>query len=316
MARVIDLYLDLPPDEEHLVSSLYSYFFGERAQGYQGYKNTFGRRAARKIGLTIEGLEEIAREQGEQALVDTLKEASKKVAVPLDQFVRHLDTIGVEWGATSTHDHDSEKTALIVSRYPEKFVGFSYCDPKDTMDAVRKLEYDVKELKMSAAYISSFRTGIPANDRRCYPVYAKCVELGTPVFLYCSMNLAGSLPMDLGHPRYVDDVARDFPELKIMAAVGGWPWVMELIGVALRHPYVYISTEIQPPANFVIPNRGYEPLLHWGNKNLQDKVCFASNWELLGTPLESLINQVLQLPLDDHVKDKWLYQNAARFFYR
>lgn len=236
--------------------------------------------------------------------------------MPLDEFVTHLDEIGVEWGATSTYDHSSEGTSKVVQKYPEKFIGFAYCDPNKGMDAVRQLEYDVKELKLSAAYISSFRTGIPANDKRCYPIYAKAIELGIPVFIYCSMNLAGSLPMDIGHPRYIDEVARDFPELKIMAAVGGWPWVMEMIGLALRHPNVYISTEIHAPATLAIPNQGFEPLLQWGNTRIQDKICFASNWELQGTPLQELINQLLDLPLDDHVKEKWLYKNAARFFER
>lgn len=316
MTKVIDLYLDLPPVEEHLINSLSMYILGEGSRGYQGYKYTFGEKMANKIGLTIKKLETIVAEQGEKSFIETIKEASKKVIMPLDNFVKYLDDIEVEWGITSTFDHNSEKTSEIVERYPNKFMGFAYVDPRKGMDAVRQLEYDVKELKLSAAYITSFRNGVPANDRRCYPIYAKAVELGIPVFIYCSMNLAGSIAMDIGHPRYVDDVARDFPELKIMAAVGGWPWVMEMIGLALRHPNVYISTEIHAPADFTIPHKGFEPLLQWGNTKIQDKVCFASNWELQGIPLKTLVNQVLELPLDDSVKEKWLYKNASRFFDR
>jgi uncharacterized protein len=314
MAKVIDLYLDLPATEEYLVGSLSWYCMGEGAESYKGYKYTFGEKQARSIGLSMAELDEILAEEGPDAFTTRVRNAAREHVVPLDDFIRHLDSVGVAWGITSTHDHNNEKTAEIVARYPDKLLGFAYLDPKQPMQAVRNLEYAVRELKLSAAYLTAFRTGVAANDPRCYPIYAKAVELEIPVFIYSCMNLSAGLPMDIGHPRYVDQVARDFPELKIMATVGGWPWVPEMVGVVRRHPNVYLNAEVHEPANLGIPGSGFETLMHYGKSALADRFCFASNWQLQCTPIEDLIQQMKDLPLPDAVIEKWLYTNAARFF--
>ncbi|MGO7457740.1 amidohydrolase family protein, partial [Rhizobium ruizarguesonis] len=74
------------------------------------------------------------------------------------------------------------------------------------------------------------------SDRRYYPLYAKCVELDVPVRIYNSMNYANDRPYDLGHPRHLDDVAVDFPELRIVAGLAGWQWVNEMVALLRRHP--------------------------------------------------------------------------------
>ena len=55
-----------------------------------------------------------------------------------------------------------------------------------------------------ALRVSSLYNMIPANDRRYYPLYAKCVELDIPVRIYTNMNCATDRPYDLGHPRHLD----------------------------------------------------------------------------------------------------------------
>ncbi len=315
MDKVIDLYLDLPPSEDHLVSLLSWFFLGEGAKSAKGYKYTFGAKQAQYLGFTLEQLEALAA-AGPKEFEATVRAAARKVTMSLDEFVRYLDQAGVAWGATSTYDHNSEATAAVVKAYPEKFVGFVYVDPRQGMQAVRSLEYAVKEQGLTIAYFTAFRTGVPANDKKCYPLYAKAVELDIPVFIYSAMNLSGALPMEVGHPRCIDEVARDFPELKIMATVCGYPWITEMIGVARRHPNLYLNTEIIEPAEIAVPGKGMEMLLHYGNTELQDRICFASNWALQGKPLTELIDQARRLPLTDTVKQKWLYTNAARFFGR
>ncbi len=316
MSKVIDLYLDLPATEEYLVKTLSWYCMGEGAESYKGYKYTFGEKQARSIGLSMAMLDDLLAQKGPDEFMATVTEAAKRHVTPLDDFIRHLDEIDVAWGITSTHDHDNEKTAEIVARYPDKLLGFAYLDPKKPMKAVRDLEYAVRELNLSAAYLTAFRTGVAANDPRCYPIYAKAIELDVPVFIYSCMNLSAAVPMDIGHPRYIDQVARDFPELRIMATVGGWPWVLEMIGVVRRHPNVYLNAEVHEPANLGIPNTGFDTLMHYGQTAIPDRFCFASNWMLQCTPLEDLIQQMHQLPLPDDVIEKWLYHNAARFFKR
>jgi predicted TIM-barrel fold metal-dependent hydrolase len=53
-------------------------------------------------------------------------------------------------------------------------------------------------------------------------------------------------------------------------------------------------------------------LLQFGNSLLQDKVMYGASWLTLSQPYETLIGEMLELPLKDSVKEKWLYHNAAR----
>jgi len=118
--------------------------------------------------------------------------------------------------------------------------------------------------------------------------------------------------MDLGRPIYLDEVCRDFPELTVIAGLGGWPWVPELIGLARRHSSLYIDLAAHRPLHIPKPGSGFEMLLQFGNTLLQDKILFASSWMTLGLPLKQIIQEMYDLPLKEPVKQKWMYDNAAR----
>jgi hypothetical protein len=77
-----------------------------------------------------------------------------------------------------------------------------------------------------------FMIGLPADDRHYYPFYAKCVELGVPLSIHTSANWTTGAINDLGHPRHLDPVARDFPELRIIMSHAGYPWVLEAVLLA------------------------------------------------------------------------------------
>jgi len=128
------------------------------------------------------------------------------------------------------------------------------------------------------------------------------------------MNYNTELPMDLARPLNLDAVAMAFPELKIVADCGGWPWVPELVGLARRHPNVYINTSSHRPKHLATPGSGWEMLMQFGNTLLQDQVVFASGASDLGMPLAQVVQEMLALPLKDAVKEKWMYKNALRLF--
>ena len=111
-----------------------------------------------------------------------------------------------------------------------------------------------------------------------------------------------------------DQVARDFPDLKIMAGVSGWPWVLEFLSLAMRHENVYLNFETHAPEKIGMPGSGYEPYLFYGERNLKDRICFASNWGTQSIPVEDIIAQVEALPFSDGAKEHILYQNAKTFY--
>lgn len=233
-------------------------------------------------------------------------------------FLGYLRELGIVKAVIKAKDIETtyqrklpnEVVADLVRQYPDLFIGFAGVDPWKGMEAVRELEHAVTELGLRGLALEPFEYHLPANDRRYYPLYSKCVELGIPVNLHSSINFSTMSRMDYGNPLYLDDVAVDFPELKIVAMTPGWPWVRELVAVVWRHPNVYIEIAAVRPRYFAMPNTGWGELLHYGNSVIQDKVLFASSWPLL--PVERTIQEIRELPLKETVMEKWFYRNAAR----
>src|SRR5262249_14208554 len=145
----------------------------------------------------------------------------------------------------------------IAKAYPGRFLSLATISPHDGMRGVREFEHLVRERGIGGLRVGSLYNGIPASDRRYYPLYAKCVELDVPVRVYTAMTYANDRPYELGHPRHLDQVAMDFPELRIVAGLGGWPWVNDMVGLLRRHPNLYADTASHHPRYFSVPGSGW-----------------------------------------------------------
>jgi uncharacterized protein len=230
----------------------------------------------------------------------------------LSAWVDELARVGIvralPFGASN------DEVAELLRDYPDRFIGLARISALHGMRGVRELERRVREEKFHALGVSALVDGIPASDRRYYPLYAKAVELGIPVRIYSSMNYATDRPYDLGHPRHLDQVAIDFPELTIIGGLGGWPWVNEMVALVRRHSKLHLDTSAHRAKYLGQPGSGWEMLMQFGNTLIQDKVLVGLSAGLVGQPHETLIQEYLALPLKDTVKEKWLYRNAARVF--
>jgi uncharacterized protein len=304
MVRVVDLECDLPTKEASEFRASHS------EPEVQGSGDTFRGRAAPVVSnYGMANYANIFRSRSDDG------GSRGRPLMSLDDFVAMLDRAGVVKAVVgSAQQPSNDYTVSVVRAHPDRFIGLARLSPWDGMRGVAELERLVHEGGLRGLAMAAFRERIPANDRRYYPLYAKCVELDIPVRLYTSMSYATDRPYDLGHPRYLDDVATDFPELTIIAGLGGWPWVPEMVALVRRHPNLYLDTSAHRPRHFGTPGSGWEMLLQFGNTLLQDKVMVGVSWLTVGQSYETLIGEVLSLPLKDSVKEKWLYHNAARVF--
>ena len=137
----------------------------------------------------------------------------------LDDVVAGMDAADVEFGLMVNMPNN--EIGQIHRDYPGRFKLFPALDPMDGMRAVRELEKLVREDGANGFRVSSLYTCLPASDRRYYPLYAKCCELGVPVRIYTAMTYANDRPYELGHPRHLDEICIDFPELKVCAGLAG-----------------------------------------------------------------------------------------------
>lgn len=220
-----------------------------------------------------------------------------------ERMIAEMDRAGIEVALMAG---DNESVAKAVQRHPGRIIGQYHANPTDIMRAVRGLERYVKEYGFKCLRIEPFLWKKPPTDRCYYPLYAKCVELD--VAFQTQVGHTGPLyPSETGRPLYIDEVALDFPELRIVCGHIGWPWTEEMIAVAWKHENVFIDTSAHLPKHF--PER----LVYWMQRQLQDKVMYASDYPLV--PFERILSQVDEhLKLSPEVKRKFLRDNARRAF--
>jgi predicted TIM-barrel fold metal-dependent hydrolase len=238
-----------------------------------------------------------------------------------DQILAALDDAGITHclitgfderstcGVTFVHN---EPVAALADRYPDRFIPFAGVDIMRGDSALAELERWVTERGFRGLSLRPFMIGRPATDSAYFPFYAKCVELGIPLSIHTSANWTRSRPSDLGHPRHIDQIACEFPDLKILMSHAGYPWVLEACLVAWKHPNVYLELGAHRPKYFAAPGAGWEPLLRYGQTTIRDKVVYGSGAFLINRPHRQLCDEMRQLPVTPEALDGWLWRNAAR----
>lgn len=205
----------------------------------------------------------------------------------------------------------NDEVAALVARHPDRLVGFAGVDPwRD--DAVAELERAVRELGLRGVVVSPFKQRLAPTDARFARVLSACEALGVPVYLHSGINWWVDSSYEAGHPRHLDAAASAFPRLRIVALHCGWPWVLDTMMVAWRHPNVYLDLSAHRPRHFTVPESGFGPLLYYGDRMLADRVVFGSTFTLLGTTIRELADEVRALPLKDATIERWLAGNARR----
>ncbi len=230
----------------------------------------------------------------------------------VDEMLADMDRIGVETSVLSVRaENPDPEIVAFAEKHPDRFVLAAYVDPRRGMPALRELEGLFRNQPVVLARVVPFMTSTPPDDRACYPLYAKCIELDIPVNIHTGINFSTASQMDYGRPAYLDEVMQHFPELRVCASPPGWPWVEELIGVAWRHANVHIGVVAVRPKLLGLDDSGYKPLLAYGTKVLKDRILTGTSYPM--QPLEQAYAEFDALPLPDDVRRKWMYDNAARF---
>ena len=200
----------------------------------------------------------------------------------------------------------NEEVASLVKQHPDRFVGIASVDLYKPIHAVRELRRCIKELGFCGLRIVQWLWNLPPNDRRYYPLYTECIELGIPVCL--QVGHTGPLcPSEPGRPiPYIDEVALDFPELSIVCGHIGYPWTTEMIAVATKYPNVYIDTSAY------VAKRYPSELVNYLSKNGRTKIMFGTNYPMLTA--SRCLEGLPALNLDDECLSLFLSGNARRVF--
>lgn len=234
----------------------------------------------------------------------------------VDEALKWMDSAGYEicvlaclkmWSYYYHHeliiDNPEEVVAEALKVAPDRFIGGAGYNPFRIDESIRRLDVAYHEWGFRYAYFHPMTFGVAPNDRRCYPLYAKCVELGIPVGMQVGHS-AEVLPSNFGRPMLVDDVAIEFPTLKINLSHTGWPWTSEFCSIIWRHPNVYGDIAAYFPKS--LPSELVEFM---NGSRGREKILYGTN----GFDLARYKQEFEDLPISDKAKERILHQNAREF---
>lgn len=231
--------------------------------------------------------------------------------LPVSVTITAMDTAGVDisllsaWHGPEGPLISNDEVAEFTAQAPDRLAGVASVDLRRPVAAIRELRRCVRDLGFVALRVVPWLWGWPPDDRRYYPLYAECVELGIP---FCTqVGHTGPLrTSETGRPiPYLDNVALDFPELTIVAGHIGYPWTEEMIALARKHENVYIDTS-------AYTSRRFPPELVTYLRNPHHKVLFGTNYPMITG--QKALADLHALGLDDHATDSYLHGHAEQIF--
>ena len=224
-------------------------------------------------------------------------------------FCEFLQQCGIDYGVVIAELTPAvtgicpNEDILAFCRGRSSLIPFGSINPFMTVNMASELsrlvEMGFRGLKMYPTYQHFY-----PNDNYLYPLYAMAEKLQIPIMFHTGSSVFKGARLKYGDPLYFDDVAIDFPELKIILVHGGRGfWYDRASFLSRLHENVYVEIAGLPAQKLL----DYFPEL----EKISDKVLFGSDWP--GLPdLKKNIETIRNLPLSQEAKEKILGGNAAK----
>jgi uncharacterized protein len=205
---------------------------------------------------------------------------------------------------------DSEEIIEAAQEHPDLIIPFGSVDPWRGKAAESRARDLISAGVRGFKFQPSTQAFFP-NDHQFYKLYSIIEEAGLPAVFHTGqtgvgarMKGGGGIRLKYSHPMLLDDVAVDFPDLKIIMAHPAVPWQDEQLAVAVHKQNVFIDLSGWAPKYF-------EPkLVQYAKSMLSDKVLFGSDFPLLSP--DRWLAEFAELGFDEEKTRKVLVDNALR----
>ncbi len=245
----------------------------------------------------------------------------KMNAGTLDRLLTDLDESGV--GRAVMHaeteggeDAEALNTALleVIAKHPGRFAGVGCVD----VTGRRPTEIARQVARIAAAGLVGITlqpafVNLDIDDRSLYPMYSRAEELGLVVCLHTGITYSRLHPLRHERPELFDQVACDFPDLRLVACHAGWPWATEYAAVARRHPTVFLEFGGLAPKYVARAGSGWDALFAMMPNVARDQVLYGSDWPVM-TPARAL-REWRESGLGEAALRALLHDNAAALFF-
>jgi uncharacterized protein len=207
---------------------------------------------------------------------------------------------------------DNQYVAAMRDRHPQLIrQAWGAVDPFKGEEALLEAEHAIKQLHLLGFHFHPIMGRFAVDDRRLYPLWETIDALKVPVMIDVgTTGMGAGMPGGSGtriryaHPSAIDGLAADFPNLQIVMAHPGWPWVEETIAVALHKGNVFWELSGWAPKYF--PDSVKRDI----RGRLKDKIMFGSDYPSL--PYERIFREWSELGFADAILERVFHRNAER----
>ncbi|MGH3878011.1 MAG: amidohydrolase family protein [Actinophytocola sp.] len=213
--------------------------------------------------------------------------------------------------ATGHPPVSSEEIAEACAEFPDTLIPFASVDPWRGRAAVRQARLLIERYGVHGFKFHPSLQAFHPNDRMAYPLYELLQDAGMIALFHSGQTgigagVRGGAGIRLKHsnPLSVDDVAADFPDLRIVLAHPSFPWQDEALAVATHKPLVHVDLSGWSPKYFP------PQLVRYANTLLKHKVLFGSDFPVI-TP-DRWLADFADLDIKPEVRPMILKHNAAR----
>jgi uncharacterized protein len=207
-------------------------------------------------------------------LVDLLRDLDDN---GITHAVMHAETEGGE-----SADALNAALAEVMAEHPGRFTGVGTVDltaPVPTRAARQVAAAHAQGMRGISVQPAFF--GLDIDARELYPTYARAEELGMVVAIHTGITYSRMHPLRHERAELFDQVACDFPDLRLIAAHAGWPWATDYAGVARRHPNVHLEFGAIAPKYVARPGTGWDALFAMMPNVLREQVLYGSDWPVM-----------------------------------
>jgi predicted TIM-barrel fold metal-dependent hydrolase len=205
----------------------------------------------------------------------------------------------------------NEEIAEAARANSDMMLAFASIDPHKGKLGAREARSLIRNEGIRGFKFHPTVQGFFPNDRMAYKLYEVIAEHKLPAIFHSGhsgigtgMPGGGGLRLKYSNPIYVDDVAADFPDMKVIIAHPSWPWQDEALSVCLHKPNVYIDLSGWSPKYFA-PN-----LIQYANTQLKHKMLFGSDYPVIAP--DRWIKDFKEAAFKPEVQPLILRENAIR----
>jgi uncharacterized protein len=232
-------------------------------------------------------------------------------------FLKHLDEIGVDRAVLINYVAPevigftpavNEFVATYVKEDPKRLIPCGSVHPRHTKNVLADMEQivrlGIRLIKIHPPHQLLYPNDYLNGVKELEIIYRAAEANGIPIMVHTGTSIFPGARNKYGDPMYVDDVAVDFPKLKILLAHGGRPlWMDSAFFLVRRHPNVYLDISGIPPKSLLKYFPRLEAIAH--------KTMFGTDWPGPGVPeIANNLAEFRSLPLTEVAKHQILTQTA------